>query len=283
MIVLNGIISSFDLSGLLRFLYSAKKTGILTLVKGNEKISVHILSGKPVGVISDYEDVTNALTTPSTWLKGEFSFDMTEADEIKKNLDVAPDKLLLSIVKKEKEIKEIMAALPSFDTILLMNTSKQNEEIRLQPDEWNVLSKVDGKKTLEKLVESLDMSPVKIYAMVVRLLQKNVLQIKSAQLESEKHEENTPAAAPDFEENKSKNAALTSKSPDLDAIEKVFVQYVGPMGSIILDEVLDDLSLDREGIKESDFPEVIRKISLEIEEEEERSAFEEELIQKIKT
>ena len=67
MIVLNGIISSFDLSGLLRFLYSAQKTGILTLVKGDEKISVHILSGKPVGVISAaYEDVTNALTTPST-------------------------------------------------------------------------------------------------------------------------------------------------------------------------------------------------------------------------
>ena len=183
MIVLKGITTHFDLSVLLRFLYSAKKTGILTLAKGDEKTTIHLLSGKPVGVVSTYEDVTDALTISSTWLKGEFFFEVAETDKLVKNLDVAPDQLLLSIVKKEKEIRGIMASLPSFSTILLMNTSNQNEEIRLQPDEWNVLSKIDGKKTLEKLVESLDMSPIKTYAMVVKLLKKSVIQVKTSSVE----------------------------------------------------------------------------------------------------
>ena len=68
----------------------------------------------------------------------------------------------------------------------------------------------------------------------------------------------------------------------LDIIEKVFMQYVGPMGSIILDEAIDSMSLNRRKFSGKDLPELIRKLSLEIEDDEERGAFEEKLAQQIK-
>ena len=90
-------------------------------------------------------------------------------------------------------------------------------------------------------------------------------------------------ASPDPEVSRSEIPAQDSEGVDLDTIEKVFMEYVGPMGSIILDEILDGLSLSRgEKINRTDLPEVIRKLSQEIEEEEEKAAFEEEMFQRIK-
>jgi hypothetical protein len=275
MIVLNGISSYFNLSTLLRFLYSSKKTGILTIAKSDKKTSVHFLTGKPVGIISANKTPLESLTIASTWKDGKFFFEVTSEDEISKNLDIAPDLFLLSVAKKEKELRELKAALPPLDTILIMKVSEKDEEIRLQPEEWDVLSRLDGKKTLEDLVEYLDISAIKIYKIILKLLQKNILQVKVSGTEKKNSEEN----ALDSQINESLEMIENNV---LDIIEKVFMQYVGPMGSIILDEAIDSMSLNRRKFSGKDLPELIRKLSLEIEDDEERGAFEEKLAQQIK-
>ena len=175
MIVLKGVFPYFSFSSVLRLLYTTKKTGILQLKRKDKAISLHILTGKPVGLEPMTKDPSNDLLEISIWLNGEFSFEPVSEESIIKNMTIPADQLILLLAKKEKEVKEIKKLLPSMETVIVINPSKQNGEIRLQPDEWNFLSKVDGKKTLEQLVQETDLDELSAFAIVAKLIQKGIL------------------------------------------------------------------------------------------------------------
>ncbi len=279
MIILNGNIAYFNLSGLLRFLYSNKLTGILRIQKKDRTVNIHILSGKTLGIEPMLNDPIEQLVEVSTWVNGEFSFELASEEKISRNITVPHDQLTLLIAKKEKEFKELKSSLPPMDAVLVMSAAGGIGEIRLQPNEWNLLSKVDGKKSLEELVHAVDLDEVSAFAIVVKLIQKGILNVVTAEETAEeeiaqgKDEKTEKTAAASDAQGKKKVSADKMKE-----LEKAFMRYVGPMGTIIVDEILEGMKLDREEIHEDVLPELIEKMSVEIESEDDRRQFDEEVL-----
>ncbi len=295
MIALNGKVPYFSLSSILRFLYSNKITGALILTRKNERMRIYLSRGKVVGAESDRKEHNSPienLIDLAVWLDGEFRLEILPEDKLIRNITVPSDQITLLLVKKENAFKELKDDLPPLGSVLIMNPENKTEEIRLQPDEWNYLSKIDGKKTLEDLIFSLDMSELNIFNITVKLIQKGILKTRGAPETVQKVE--SPAGQKVKEEEtvekevkKPKNqigTAPLSPSPDkkLGNIEKVFAKYVGPMATIIMDEVVD--SLDVEGGKTSKeaLSTLVEKLCMELESEEERKAFEEEVFSLMK-
>ncbi len=265
MIILNGNIAYFNLSGLLRFLYSNKLTGILRIQKKDRTVNIHILSGKTLGIEPMLNDPIEQLVEVSTWVNGEFSFELASEEKISRNITVPHDQLTLLIAKKEKEFKELKSSLPPMDAVLVMSAAGGIGEIRLQPNEWNLLSKVDGKKSLEELVHAVDLDEVSAFAIVVKLIQKGILNVVTAEETAEE----------EIAQGKGEKKVSADKMKEL---EKAFMRYVGPMGTIIVDEILEGMKLDREEIHEDVLPELIEKMSVEIESEDDRRQFDEEVL-----
>jgi len=277
MIILNGNIAYFNLSGLLRFLYSNKLTGILRIQKKDKTVNIHILSGKTLGIEPMLNDPIEQLVEVSTWVNGEFSFELANEEKISRNVTVPHDQLTLLIAKKEKEFKELKSSLPPMNAVLAMSSAGGIGEIRLQPNEWNLLSKVDGKRNLEEIVHAVDLDEVSALAIVVKLIQKGILNVVT-------EEETEEKVAVQEEGDKEKKAATgdaqgKKKVPadKMKELEKVFMRYVGPMGTIIVDEILEGMKLDREEIHEDVLPELVEKMSVEIESEDDRRQFDEEV------
>jgi len=273
MIILQGDIFYFGLSNLLKFLYSSKLTGVLRVRRKERSAGIFILSGKPVGVDTTREDPAAELVNMTAWLEGVFEFETLPEEDIQRNISVPADQLVLLLAKKENEIKALKNTLPPPETILIMNPAKKNGEIRLQPEEWNFLSKVDGKKTLEELVCAMDIDEISAYAIAAKMLQKDILVVSDDG--SQKNQENL-VHEDDGEKQTSKREKISDERIKL--LEKTFMRYVGPMGTIILDEILESLHLTRDGIPMEKFPELIERLSLEIGSEEEKRSFEEEII-----
>jgi len=273
MIILNGNLSYFNLSGLLRFLYSNKLTGVLHVRRNDKTIDIHVLSGKTIGVEPASKDSIAQLIEISTWLKGDFSFELVSEENLTRNITVPHDQLTLLIAKKEKEFKEIKSSLPPMNAVLVMSPAGQSGEIRLQPNEWNLLSKVDGKRTMEEIVHMLELDDLSIFSMVVKMIQKGILKVAGGE---------SPEEAEILEEGGEEGGPLLSSptdivpEPKMKGLEKIFMRYVGPMGTIILDEILESLRLNRAEIPQEMLPSLIEKMSEEIETEEDRRQFNEE-------
>ena len=113
------------------------------------------------------------------------------------------------------------------------------------------------------------MSELSIFAITVKLTQKGILKVvgpahggkaEEAELEALTKEE--------------KEGEISKK---LESLEKIFMRYVGPMGTIIMDEITESLNIHKEHVSSEEILELVEKLSLEIESEEEKSQFEEEV------
>jgi|GEM_PF-5934378 len=273
MTILNGNFSDFNLSQLLRILYSSKVTGILHLTRRDEKTKIYLQNGKPVGVENKRQDPLEDLIEASTWMDGDFNFETVPEENIIRNITIPPDQLILLLAKKEKEFKELKESLPPLDSILVMNPTVQDEEIRLQPDEWNFLFKIDGKKTLDELTRSVDLGELEVFSMVIKMFQKGILKV----VEPEKGEGTQEPVIPTEDAADTRNI-LSEKLEDL---ENIFMRYVGPMGAIIIDEIMESLNLNRNTVSQSELPKLVEKMSMEIESDSEKRQFEEEVLKSL--
>lgn len=177
MIILKGNIYYFNLSGLLRILYSNKLTGILRLARESESISIHILHGKIVGVETNREDPIEDLIEPITWMSGEFNFRTSSERSIIRNITVPSDQLILLLERKEREFSDIKRLLPPLNSVLTIHSSYEDRRIQLLPYESNFLSKIDGVKTFEELINSINLDKLRIFTMVVNMIRKGVLKV----------------------------------------------------------------------------------------------------------
>jgi len=129
MIILKGNLSYFNLSVLLRFLYSNKLTGVLHVRRNDKTIDIHVISGKTIGVEPVSKDSIAQLIEISTWLKGDFSFELVSEENLTRNITVPHDQLTLLIAKKEKEFKEIN---PEGEVIVLSTKTDEGMDKWLQ-------------------------------------------------------------------------------------------------------------------------------------------------------
>jgi hypothetical protein len=279
MIILNGNITYFSLSGLLRLLYSNKLTGVLHVKKKDKSINIHILSGKTLGVEPTNRDSIEQLVEIATWVNGDFSFELTSEENITRNVTVPHDQLTLLIAKKEKEFKELRSSLPPLNAILEMSPAGQSDEIRLLPNEWNLLSKVDGKRTLEEILHITDLDDLSIFAMVVKMLNMGILNVITKDKDLSLSEKAGLEESGEVPEEMSVDTEIQKVEPgQMKELEKIFMRYVGPMGTIILDEILENLKLERTEIPQNSLPELIEKMGLEVDSEDDRHQFDEEAL-----
>jgi len=146
------------------------------------------------------------------------------------------------------------------DMIFRLSHKRSPGEVKLKSLEWAVVTQLDGEKTVEIIAEILALSEEEKISIFSHLLQEGLLEYVG-QRQSKSYVD----------------AAL------LDDIEYQFTLFMGPVASVIMDEVMDLLGRNRTNLEVHQLSTLVELLALEITSEEKQKAFKKEMVQKILT
>ncbi len=121
--------------------------------------------------------------------------------------------------------------------------------------EWAVIAQLDGKKTVKAIADTLDLSKSETREIFQNLIDKGLLNRVGDEKERE---------------------YLTEE--ELAQLEQGFLLVMGPVASLLVDEVLNELNCKRPKVPLSLLPVLIEFLSLEIENEKKRVKFQKSIL-----
>lgn len=143
--------------------------------------------------------------------------------------------------------------------VFKLSNRRSPSEVKLKSLEWAIVTQLNGEKTVAQIGEILALSPEENRAMFVRLMREGLLDL----VEAPEHNPYVPAEI--FEE-----------------LEYQFTYYVGPVASIILEDMLVELKRNRENLEKRQLPLLVELLTLEISTDEKKHEFQKKMLNKIK-
>jgi hypothetical protein len=140
-------------------------------------VNERIIDQKKLGLIlSQY--AVHTLESVVKWETGTFEFAIS-ADSIPEKTFVKPMRLepiLMEALRRKDEVEEIRRFLPSFDTRIKI-AIPNIEELPLEDQDVAVLSLVDGRKTIDELMDESDTDEVETLDILERLFALGIVAI----------------------------------------------------------------------------------------------------------
>ncbi|MGQ9619227.1 MAG: DUF4388 domain-containing protein [Candidatus Aminicenantia bacterium] len=156
---LQGSLEDIHLSDLVQLVGVTGKTGRFVLRKGDEVGIVYIENGNIVHAESGNRSGEDAFYYLSTWDKGDFNF---EANVKASNQTITKSfsNLLIEAARRMDEWKILKRKIPSESCVpeFIVFDAKERRQINLTTLEWMVVSKIDGRRTVEEIAKECNMS-----------------------------------------------------------------------------------------------------------------------------
>lgn len=163
----------------------------------------------------------------------------------------------MTIEEKEK----IRLVLPNNNVRILINPNNPPTEANLSSAEWQAIMKVDGKKSLQSIMEDLDFSEDESLRIFYDLSQKKLIDIV---VETDNEDE---VAGEEF----------------FKKLEEILVKIIGPVAVYVINDVLWELNETREKFLVNNIPSLTESIGREILDETKRVNFQKEMLDLIKS
>ncbi len=164
---MQGTLSEINLNEILALATAGRKSGLLTLRHGNEIVQVFLNEGEIVHATCPIGAGEKAIYYPVTWAEGSFRLDAdgsAPASTIQKN----SAQILEDLRAMSREWENIVEVIPSGQCIFQLAdlTGEANGPITILHAAWRVLSKIDGRRSVQEVAAALG-AP---YAQTAKLL-----------------------------------------------------------------------------------------------------------------
>lgn len=147
-------------------------------------------------------------------------------------------------------------------TVFQISSEGATGEVHLSPDAWRVLTQVDGSRSVEEIAANLNTNAAKIVQTAEELLRLGLLAAANH------------SATP---------ARTTVNGMFFENIEKEFVRVVGPIGPILIEEVIENLGESRETFPRDKVSALVERVSSQIPDEKKRLNFQRIILKAIRS
>lgn len=184
---LRGNLKDFELGDLLQLLHMSLKNGALKISSPSGEGVIYVENGIIKHVESGGEEGEIAMAKIMQWKEGTFEF-FTDIKSPKNTINLPIPNLLLEIARKIDEWKVIEKVVPSMDAVFEIepNPDTDVEEIELNQNEWRILSRVDGKKSVKEIAECLNMELFETAKIFYGLVTSGLIRLKEKTVEEKK-------------------------------------------------------------------------------------------------
>jgi hypothetical protein len=145
------------------------------------------------------------------------------------------------------------------DMVFKLNNRRSPSEVKLKSLEWAIVTQLNGEKTVGQIGETLSLSPEENRVMFARLMREGLLEL----VQGPEEDPHIPVEI-------------------IEELEYQFTYYLGPVASLVLEDILTELKRNRENLEKKQLPLLIELLSLEISNEEKKHEFQKQMLKKIK-
>jgi hypothetical protein len=208
-----------QLTDALSVLCTQKRTGKLLISEKEREGEVYITDGKITHAQFEQCFGLQALLCMLAWEQGTYNFTPKHTTD-KTTIEMETTEVLLLLSKRMQEWQRIYKDHPlNFNAVLCL-LPEASSTIRLKKEEWDILARIDGRKSLQDIADELYMPPPDLAKTIYRFREAGLIG------ESTRY----PAMA---------YAAFGEEF--LSALERELDQVFGPIAPTLLAEALQDL------------------------------------------
>ena len=257
---IRGSLTQLRLIDILKLLTTHGKTGRLIIKRGDEAGEIYFDQGKIVHSTLGMKQGETTFLALLSWGEGEFEFTPNVATP-ENSITMPTDRLLMEGIKRIQEWERIKKLVPSEDTVFKLSTRQAAGQISLQPQDWNILSRVDGKKNVKEILRETGINEMQALRILYRLYSAGLLEV-SKDVKKEKIE------------------ILDKKFFEL--LEEELKKVMGPIADIIISDAIEELGETRENFPFQKASKLVEKVSMEISDEEKRLSFQKAMLDILK-
>ncbi len=184
---LKGNLKDFELGDLLQLLHMSLKNGALKISSIAGEGIIYIENGIIRHAELGNEEGEIAMTKIMQLKEGTFEF-LKDVKSSKNTINLPIPNLLLEIARKIDEWKVIERVVPSMDAVFEIepNPDTDVEEIELKQNEWKILSRIDGKKSVKEIAQDLKIEPFETAKIFYGLATSGLIRLKQKSFEEKK-------------------------------------------------------------------------------------------------
>lgn len=262
--VLSGQLLYIGVPEILKLLVSGQQTGRLTLQKdeNRETAEVFLAEGKIVHCICGNYLGEPAFRELILWTSGKFAF---EAGATSAQITIAKDsaEMLAESSSVAESWKRISSVIPSFSVKVRLTGNEPSHDVKLKGPDWEVIHVLEkGDRSITELAQQLKTKEIDVALTVYTLVQAGVVQLGEVERPTPKD-----AVSKDFFVN----------------LENELIQLMGPVASIIIDDVVESFGESRSGFPKDKVAALVEAISNEIYDPQKQVAFQQLMLRQIRS
>ncbi|MBD3398944.1 MAG: DUF4388 domain-containing protein [Candidatus Coatesbacteria bacterium] len=158
----DGDLKDFALPDILQMLQMGKRTGALSIRRGEDIGTLYFRKGELVHATFANMTGEDAAYALLKWKNGRFRFDTT-IYPTRRTIDISATNLILESARRSDELRDLQTELPPPDTVLTFaKVEGAHDDIHLSPQQWKVLALIDGARTITEICAVSDQDEVTV-------------------------------------------------------------------------------------------------------------------------
>jgi hypothetical protein len=249
-----GELSKSSLFELVGPLLHGKKSGMIR-IKGDHEAELYLEAGKIVHALTDLSVGEEAILNLMEWHAGRVTFDW-EASTDERTVSMTTEQMLQSRTNREEEWARIRELIPSSSITFKMSLDGPQEDRQIQGNQWKVLTMCNGDRTVLDIAGALKWDEFRVSKILYGMVMAGLIS-KAGQ----------KVPQPKVEIKRYVNGNF------FPLLEIELKRIMGPIASIIIDDVISDLGQTRESFREELVRPFLQSLAEEISDDVKRASF----------
>lgn len=173
-----GSLKELPLPDIIQLVSVSGKTGKFTLTRDGDRGFIYLKNGQMVHAVVGDLIGEEAIYSLAIWNHGEFQF--TPGDEPdRQTITKSNTNLLMEAARRLDEWRVLSKKIPSVDHVPeLMARENRHEQVTLNPQEWILLTRIDGHRSISEIARSLSVSSFDVAKILYGMITAELVQLK---------------------------------------------------------------------------------------------------------
>lgn len=239
---LHGSLADISLPDVIQVVSVSGKTGVFTLSSEGMDGKIFLREGQIIDAAAGKLSGELAVYEMATWRKGQFIFTANIESE-RVTVTKSNTNLMMEAARRLDEFRVLQHKIPSMDAIpYFLPREPGQDQITLSPQEWAVVTKVDGLLSIKQLEQATGLPAFDVCKVLFGLVTSGLIALQSAEDEKGRPAQGPPLGpSPQTAEQKppqgqTSGLSLRSMFALADNVRKVADDCVGLSGSIAVEK-----------------------------------------------
>lgn len=173
-----GSLKELPLPDIIQLVSVGGKTGKFTLSRENENGSIYLKNGQMVHAQLGELVGEEAIYALAIWNHGDFEFSAAEQAD-RQTITKSNTNLLMEAARRLDEWRVLSRKVPSIDYVPeLFSRAGRVEQITLNPQEWLLVTHIDGRQSIAEIAREVEMSAFDVAKILYGMITAELVQLK---------------------------------------------------------------------------------------------------------